>query len=61
MNSFYRKIGFGIHPKEKIPKDPYKWAFNKIYKIQKFSWKGYILNLDFLLSFKKPFTVSKLN
>ena len=42
MNSFYRKIGFGIHPNENIPDDPYKWALKGIEEIPNYLWEGKI-------------------
>jgi len=33
MRNFFRKVGFGIGPDEKIPSDPLKWALNQLDKV----------------------------
>ena len=30
MRDFFRKVGFGIGPDEKIPGDPLKWALGQL-------------------------------
>ena len=42
MKNFFRKVGFGIGPNEKVPSDPLNWALNRLDEIPKLSWKGQI-------------------
>ena len=42
MNSFYRKVAFGIGPVEKDPKDQLEWALNQLNTIPPLQWKGTI-------------------
>ena len=42
MNSFYRKVAFGIGPVEKNPKDQLEWALNQLNTIPPLQWKGTI-------------------
>ena len=42
MRNFFRKVGFGISPDEKIPSDPLKWALNQLDEVPPFSWQGNI-------------------
>ncbi len=39
MKNFFRKVGFGIGPNEKIPSDPLIWATNQLNDIPDFSYK----------------------
>ena len=39
MKSFFRKVGFGIGPDEKIPSDPLLWATSQLNDIPDFSYK----------------------
>ena len=43
MKNFYRKVAFGLGPKDKVPSDPLKWATSQLNEIPEFSWKGKIL------------------
>ena len=40
MKNFFRKVAFGIGPKEKVPSDPLKWALNQVNEIPDLSWQG---------------------
>ena len=42
MRNFFRKVGFGISPDEKIPSDPLKWDLNQLDEVPPFSWQGNI-------------------
>ena len=40
--SFVRKVGFGLRPEEKIPKDPLNWAKSQMTFAPKLIWPGKI-------------------
>ena len=42
MKNFFRKVSFGISPKEEVPSDPLNWALNQLNDIPKLSWQGKI-------------------
>ena len=42
MRNFFRKVGFGIGPDEKIPSDPLKWALDQLDEVPSFVWQGNI-------------------
>ena len=42
MRNFFRKVGFGIGPDEKIPSDPLKWALDQLDEVPPFVWQGNI-------------------
>ena len=42
MKNFFRKVAFGINPKEEVPSDPLNWALNQVDNVPEFSWKGKI-------------------
>ena len=41
-NSFYRKVGFGIGIKDKVPTNPLKWATDQLDEIPELLWTGWI-------------------
>ena len=41
-NSFYRKVGFGIGIKDKVPTNPLKWATDQLHEIPELLWTGWI-------------------
>jgi len=43
MKNFYRKVAFGLGPKDKVPSDPLEWATSQLNEIPEYSWKGKIL------------------
>ena len=42
MKNFFRKVAFGIGPKEEVPSDPLNWALNQVNEIPDLSWQGKI-------------------
>ena len=42
MKNFFRKVAFGIGPKEQVPSDPLKWAIDQVNDVPELSWKGKI-------------------
>ena len=42
MKNFFRKVAFGIGPKEGVPSDPLNWALNQVNEIPDLSWQGKI-------------------
>ena len=36
--SFYRKVGFGLSLKDKVPSDPLIWAINQLDRVPSLSW-----------------------
>ena len=38
MKNYFRKVAFGIGPKEEVPSDPLNWAVNQLNDIPKLSW-----------------------
>ena len=45
MLNFFRKVGFGLKPDEKVPSDPLGWATSQIKEtIPEFSFKGRIFS-----------------
>ncbi len=42
MKNFFRKVAFGIGPKEDVPSDPLNWALNQLDEVPNLSWKGKI-------------------
>ena len=42
--SFYRKVGFGLSLKDKVPPDPLKWANNQLDSVPSLSWTGKIFS-----------------
>ena len=44
MNSYFRKVAFGIGPNEDVPLDPLDWALKQVDQIPNLSWKGKIFS-----------------
>ena len=44
MKNFFRKVAFGIGPKEQVPPDPLKWALDQVNDVPDLSWQGKILS-----------------
>ena len=55
MKNFYRKVAFGLGPKDKVPSDPLEWATSQLNDIPEFSWKGKILPEKELRNFYRDY------
>ena len=42
MKNFFRKVAYGIGPRNEVPTDPLNWALNQVEEIPDLSWKGKI-------------------
>ena len=54
--SFIRKVGFGLRPEEKIPKDPLNWAKSQMTFAPKLIWPGKIYSEKEMLDIRVDFT-----
>ena len=44
--NFFRKVGFGIGPKQEVPQNPLSWAKSQLDTVPALSWKGKIYTSD---------------
>ena len=52
---FYRKVGFGLGPDEKIPDDRLSWAAEQLLEIPPLIWPGKIRTVDEMLDIRTSF------
>lgn len=52
---FFRKIGYGLRPKEDFPDDPIKWATAQVEKPAPLTWPGHIPTAEELLDHRAHF------
>ena len=61
MNSFYRKIAFGIRPSKDLPNDPITWSNNQLNLVPVLSWSGKLHSEEELKTFLRKELIMKDN
>ena len=61
MNSFYRKVAFGIRPGKDLPNDPITWSNNQLNLVPDLSWSGKLHSEEELKTFLRKELIMKDN
>ena len=56
---FIRKVGFGLRPNEKIPKNALNWAKDQMNTTPKLIWPGKIYSEKEMLNIRVDFTTAE--
>ena len=54
--AFIRRVGFGLRPDEKVPKDPLNWAKSQMDIVPKFIWPGKLYSENEMIDIRVDFT-----
>ena len=57
--AFIRRVGFGLKPDEKVPKNPLDWAKEQMLVVPKLIWPGRIYSEKEMLDIRVDFTTSE--